>query len=75
MKGTLSVYDSLSFQQNIELKVLENDSVSLGEELGKGGEGVIYKCQVHGRVAAAKFLQDNAPENIDIMITEIEMMW
>ena len=47
----------------------------MGEEIGRGGEGVIYKCIAEGREAAAKILQDNSPENLELLVEEVELMW
>ena len=43
--------------------------------IGRGGEGFIKKCRVDGRDGAAKFLQDNCPENVELLINEVEVMW
>ena len=64
----------------MHLQVFEHEDISYGDVIGKGGEGVVRKCNInyHGIVnleAAVKTLSDNSPDAISLTLEEIELLW
>ena len=77
--GCVNKNSDVLLQYGIHLETFVKDDIDYGEELGRGGEGIVHRCTVmyHGLPieAAAKRVLKNTIDAISITLDEIELLW
>ena len=69
----------MCLQHGIHLETFDKGDIHYGEELGRGGEGIVHQCTVMYQglpiEAAAKRVLTNTMEGISFTLDEIELLW
>ena len=81
-RSNISTHCSLCFvylQHDVHLEVFEHSDIMYGRMLGKGGEGIVYKCTVNYNGlpldAAVKKVFNSSDDTVSITLDEIELLW